>query len=87
MVRNTFLLAFLLLISAQIGFTPTTSHFDGKTWWDHVKVLADDKMEGRDTGSEGLKHAEAYVVDQLEDGRPAASRNQGLLPAGQVCVA
>jgi Zn-dependent M28 family amino/carboxypeptidase len=49
--------------------------FDGKTWWDYVKVLADDNMEGRETGSAGLKRAEAYVVDQLKaDGvEPAGS--------------
>jgi Zn-dependent M28 family amino/carboxypeptidase len=40
--------------------------FDGKTWWDHIKVLAADNMEGRDTGSPGLKKAEAYVVGQLQ---------------------
>ncbi|HXP68467.1 MAG TPA: M28 family metallopeptidase [Candidatus Dormibacteraeota bacterium] len=49
--------------------------FDGKTWWDYVKVLADDNMEGRETGSAGLKRAEAYVVEQLKaDGvEPAGS--------------
>ena len=25
--------------------------FDGKSWWNHIKVLAADDMEGRDTGS------------------------------------
>jgi Zn-dependent M28 family amino/carboxypeptidase len=50
------------------------NHFDGKTWWEHVKVLADDKMEGRETGSRGLRDAEAYVVDQL--------KKSGLEPAG-----
>jgi Zn-dependent M28 family amino/carboxypeptidase len=44
---------------------PAEKHFDGKTWWEHVKVLADDRMEGRETGSEGLRKAEAYVVEQL----------------------
>jgi hypothetical protein len=43
------------------------THFDGKTWWGYVKVLADDKMEGRETGSAGLRAAEAYVVEQLKD--------------------
>ena len=52
----------------------TQTDFDGKTWWDYVKVLADDKMEGRETGSEGLKRAEAYVVEQL--------KNSGVEPAG-----
>jgi Zn-dependent M28 family amino/carboxypeptidase len=50
------------------------TQFDGKSWWDYVKVLADDKMEGRETGSEGLRKAEAYVVDRIQ----AA----GLEPAG-----
>ena len=48
--------------------------FDGKTWWKHVKVLADDKMEGRETGSPGEKRAQAYVVEQL--------KQSGLEPAG-----
>ncbi len=51
-----------------------TKHFDGKSWWDHVKVLADDNMEGRETGSEGLRKAEAYLVEQLT--------KNGLEPAG-----
>ena len=46
--------------------TPSQPYFDGKTWWDHVKVLADDNMEGRETGSAGLGRAQAYVVGQLK---------------------
>ena len=49
-------------------------HFDGNSWWAHVKVLADDNLKGRETGSEGLRKAEAYVVDQLT--------KAGLQPAG-----
>src|ERR1700674_296604 len=45
--------------------SPVEKHFDGKTWWEHVKVLADDGMEGRETGSEGLRKAKAYVVELL----------------------
>jgi Zn-dependent M28 family amino/carboxypeptidase len=41
-------------------------HFDGNSWWNTVKVLADDKFEGRDTGSTGERHAQAYIVRQLE---------------------
>jgi Zn-dependent M28 family amino/carboxypeptidase len=37
-------------------------------------VLAADNMEGRETGSPGLRRAEAYVVDQL--------KQSGLQPAG-----
>jgi len=39
-----------------------------------VKVVADDSMEGRETGSLGLRKAEAYAVEQL--------KHAGLEPAG-----
>ena len=63
------------LVLLTLGFSVTVAvfaqqaaknDFDGKTWWDYVKVLADDNMEGRETGSAGLKRAEAYVVEQLK---------------------
>src|SRR5262249_48774542 len=49
-------------------------HFDGKSLWGHVQVLAADDMEGRATGTPGLDRAETYVVDQL--------KKTGLAPAG-----
>ena len=49
-------------------------YFDGQSWWAHVKFLADDSLEGRETGSEGLRKAESYVVDQFT--------KAGLQPAG-----
>ena len=58
-----------ILASAQ-----PPSHFDGRTWWDYIKVLADDKMEGRDTGSRGERAAQEYAVEQL--------KKAGLEPAG-----
>jgi len=64
------LLVAVCAFSAQVA----PSHFDGKTWWDYVKVLADDNMEGRETGSAGLRRAEVYIVDQL--------KVAGLQPAG-----
>ena len=63
--------ALLLAIAAQPA---AQTHFDGKTWWNYVKVLAADNMEGRETGSAGLRKAEAYVVSQLTQA--------GLEPAG-----
>jgi Zn-dependent M28 family amino/carboxypeptidase len=69
---------FFLLIGfstfAQSNSQSGTPKFDGKSWWNYVKVLADDNMEGRNTGSNGLKRAEAYVVEQV--------RADGLQPAG-----
>src|SRR5262245_33831109 len=63
---------FLLITSsafAQTNSHPGTSTFDGQSWWEYVKVLADDNMQGRDTGSEGLKRAEAFIVDELKADR------------------
>jgi hypothetical protein len=54
--------------------TATTTYFDGAIWWNYVKVLAGDDMEGRETGSFGLHKAQEYVVEQL--------RRAGLEPAG-----
>ena len=64
---------FLLVVLAAAQPAPD-SHFDGKSWWAHVKVIAADDMEGRETGSPGLRKAEAYVVEQL--------KQAGLQPAG-----
>jgi Zn-dependent M28 family amino/carboxypeptidase len=58
--------------SARPAVSP--SHFDGKSWLGYVKFLADDRLEGRETGSEGLRQAESYIVEQL--------RKSGLEPAG-----
>jgi len=63
-----------LAIAAVAQQTSAPSHFDGNSWWAHVKFLADDALEGRDTGSEGLKKAQAYAVEQLQ--------KAGLEPAG-----
>jgi Zn-dependent M28 family amino/carboxypeptidase len=58
--------------SVSIGNAP--AHFDGASWWGYVKVLAADDMEGRDTGSAGLRRAQEYVAQQLQ--------MNGLEPAG-----
>src|SRR6266496_987988 len=70
-------LFFLLIGSstfARSNSQPGAPKFDGQSWWNYVKVLADDNMEGRGTGSEGLKRAEAYIVEQV--------KADGLQPAG-----
>ena len=61
---HAFSIAVFLVAASYAADAPRL--FDGKSWWEHVKVLADDKMEGRDTGSDGLRRAEAYVVEQLK---------------------
>jgi Zn-dependent M28 family amino/carboxypeptidase len=60
-------LLFLLLSLPAISATAQTAeHFDGQTWWKYVKFLADDKLEGRDTGSRGEREAQEYAVKQLK---------------------
>src|SRR5271156_5101100 len=68
---SVFLFAVLLTVSA----TAQTMHFDGQTWWNHIKFLADDKLEGRDTGSRGEREAQKYAVKQL--------KKAGAEPAGE----
>jgi Zn-dependent M28 family amino/carboxypeptidase len=74
MPRKALLVSVLLLAISALSQTAAPSHFDGKTWWDYVRVLAADDMEGRETGSEALRKAESFVVDEL--------KQAGLQPAG-----
>src|SRR5580658_8551958 len=39
---------------------------EGKLWWSHIQFLADDKLQGRDVGSEGFQKAVEYVSAQFE---------------------
>lgn len=74
MRKNLTALFCFLVFTASYAQQAPDRHFDGKSWWGHVKVLAADDMEGRETGSPGLRKAEAYVVEQL--------KQAGLRPAG-----
>jgi Zn-dependent M28 family amino/carboxypeptidase len=67
-------ISFLFPVVLFSQSTVAVSHFDGNSWWAHVKFFADDSLEGRDTGSEGLRKAQAYAVQQLQQA--------GLEPAG-----
>ena len=52
--------------TVEVEGSQASHDFDGKSWWEHVKFLADDKLEGRDTGSRGEHEAEKYAVEQLK---------------------
>jgi len=65
-IKITIVAASLALIAASAP--------DGARWWSYVEFLASDKLEGRNTGSEGHRKAAAYVAAEFE-------RN-GLKPAG-----
>ncbi len=38
---------------------------DGTRWWSYVEFLASDKLEGRNTGSEGHRKAAEFVAEQF----------------------
>ena len=75
-MRSTLAAAvFALLVIAPIaGQTPAPVGDDQARWWAHVRTLADDGLEGRQTGTDGYRKAAAYVVEQFE--------HAGLKPAG-----
>jgi len=66
-------IALLVFVSAAIAAAPDWEAL-GKRWWSHVQYLADDKLEGRNVGTEGFEKAAAYVTEQF--------KNAGLQPAG-----
>ncbi len=61
---------FLLALAALAG----DASQEGQRWWSHILYLADDNLEGRNTGSEGYRKAANYVSGEFE--------RAGLLPAG-----
>jgi hypothetical protein len=55
--------ALLVAATAAIGVTVGgASDADASRWWSHVQFLADDALEGRDTGSPGYRRAADYVA-------------------------
>ena len=64
-----------LLFAAAAG-TLLAADFaaEGNLWWAHIQYLADDKLEGRQTGSDGYRKAVEYVQTTFE--------RTGLKPAG-----
>jgi hypothetical protein len=53
-----------LLLAASLNAADYEA--EGKRWWKHIEFLADDKLEGRNTGSEGHKVAANYVAQEFE---------------------
>ncbi len=67
--------AFAALVATPIVAQGPSPVGDEQTrWWAHVKTLADDSFEGRQTGTDGYRKAAAYVAEQFE--------RAGLRPAG-----
>jgi hypothetical protein len=72
---------FLLLIAAAAfaaGPAPDYAK-EGKRWWSHIQVLADDNMEGRNTGSPGHKRAAEFVAAEFERAGLKAAGTSGYI--------
>ena len=54
----------LLLAAASLAAVDYTA--EGDLWWAHIKFLADDKLQGSNTGSEGYTQAVQYVAGRFE---------------------
>jgi hypothetical protein len=64
----------LLLAAIALLAQPAIAAKPADRWMGHVKVLADDNMEGRLTGTPGYDRAAAYVAGEFQ--------KLGLKPAG-----
>lgn len=69
------LLPRVALFCTALALFATEPNDATKRWWLHILALANDGMEGRDTGSEGYRKAERYVTAEFE--------KAGLKPAGE----
>lgn len=67
-------LPLLFAVSAALTLSAADYVAEGNLWWSHIQFLADDKLEGRNTGTDGYKKAVAYVAGQFD--------KLGLKPAG-----
>jgi Zn-dependent M28 family amino/carboxypeptidase len=64
----------VLMTTIAVAQGPQPAEDNQSRWWGHVKTLADDGLEGRQTGTEGYRKAAAYVAAEFE--------KAGLKPAG-----
>ena len=64
----------VLMAAVVVTLAGAGAHADAKRWWSFVESLANDGMEGRDTGSAGHKRAAEFVAAEF--------KKAGLEPAG-----
>jgi len=74
-MHKTILYALTCSFIASSGFAAAPQSAKDSRWWSHVSYLADDALEGRNTGSEGHRKAAAYVAKEFE--------KAGLRPGGK----
>src|SRR5947207_14135875 len=73
-MRKLLVVAMVVALAQTIAPAQNGSSDTSARWWAHVQALANDGMEGRNTGSPGHKRAADYVAAQFQ--------KAGLEPAG-----
>lgn len=68
---------FLLALLLALNLAATEPNAETKRWWNHIKQLASDRNEGRDTGSSGYVRAEDYVIKQLMEAGVQGTGSEG----------
>ena len=74
-LRPTAIAALSALVAFPAFAAPAKPNPRAAQWWAHIAAIADDKNEGRQTGSAGYLRAADYVVSQF--------KAEGLKPAGE----
>src|SRR5215475_3881269 len=64
----------VILVLATVAAGIAAADRDGKRWWSFVEMLANDDMQGRDTGSPAHRKAADLVAAEFQ--------RAGLTPAG-----
>jgi len=64
----------VVLVLAMAAAGAAAPHRDGKRWWSFVEMLANDDMQGRDTGSPAHRKAADLIAAEFQ--------RAGLTPAG-----
>ena len=65
MKKNFFAGILVIAAVSAVAAANTDWNAEGQRWWAHIQYLADDKLEGRLTGSEGHRKAAGYVAGKF----------------------
>jgi hypothetical protein len=66
-----------LSLLLTVAPSATEPNADTRRWWAHIEALANDSMQGRDTGSPEHRRAQEYVVRHFERNGIRAAGEQG----------
>jgi Zn-dependent M28 family amino/carboxypeptidase len=72
-------LACALALGAALALSGAPNAPEARRWWSHVQFLAGDKLEGRETGSEGHRAAARYVAGEFERSGLKAAGTSGYM--------